>query len=325
MVDSFVLLAPILLLAVVSLLRFVGCSFHPSAATPAAAPTFDPPPGEYSATQSVTLSDAAPNATILFTTDSSTPTNPPTGTTQTFTGPITVSSSEMIIALATAPGYTDSPLASGLYVIDQPIVLQQLAENNETVNSVTVTTAPFANAVTNQNLIVVWLWYNSVAQTVASVTDTGGNAYQRAVGPTAGVGTVAGFQQEIWYAKSINGGANFTVTATFTAAGNFEKSISAHEYAGASLTAPIDVVSAAAVAGNPNVSSGVVPTSAAILIFGAAIFSGRGAAGPGFTQESALRNNVTEDKPFVAPGTAEAIFMVVNGANDWVAQMVTLK
>jgi len=60
------------------------------------------------------------------------------------------------------------------------------------------------------------------------------------------------------------------------------------------------VTSAAAKAGDPNVTSGAVATTAARLIFGAAIFPGKGAAGTGFTQESALRGNVTEDKQFVA-------------------------
>jgi hypothetical protein len=325
MIDSFVLLAPFLLLAVVFLLRFIGCGFHPSAAQPASAPTFDPPPGEYTGAQSVTLSDATANATIYYTTDSSTPTTTPSGTTQTYTGPITVSQSEMITAIATSPISVDSPLAFGLYMIDQPIVFQQLAEKNETTNSLTVTTAPFANAVASQNLIVVWLWYKSLAQTVATVTDSGGNAYQRAIGPSAGAGTMAGFQQEIWYARGVDGGAAFTVTATFSSQGNFERSISAHEYSGASVTDPIDVVTGTAAAGNVNVASGAVMSNAGRLIFGAALFSARGTSGPGFAQRSALQFNVTEDKPFVAPGVAEANFAIVTGAPDWIAQMVVLK
>ena len=114
---------------------------------------------------------------------------------------------------------------------------QPVAEKNETTAAVTLTTAAFTNAANPHNLIVVWLWYHSLVQTVSIVTDTGGNVYQRAVGPTAGAagGTIAGFQQEIWYAKNINGGTNFTVTATFSPmpAVAFERSINAHEYSGA--------------------------------------------------------------------------------------------
>jgi hypothetical protein len=325
MVDSFVLLTPVLLLAVLAVLRFIGCSFHPGVAEQAAAPTFTPSPGEYTGTQMVSIASATPDATIYFTTDTSTPTDPPTGTTQTFSGPIAVTASETINALATATGFSDSPVATGVYIIDPPIVFQQLAEKNETTNNINVTTAPFANPVTGQNLIVVWLWYASVAQTVASITDTAGNSYQRAVGPAAGAGTVANFQQEIWYAMNVNGGANLTVTATFTAAANFERSISAHEYSGASRTAPVDVVTETAAAGNTNVTSGSIMSNAGRLIFGAALFSARGTAGPGFTQRSALQFNVTEDEPFVAPGFAEAKFAIVTGAPDWIAQMVALK
>ena len=122
-------------------------------------------------------------------------------------------------------------------------------------------------------LSLVWLWYKSLAQTVATVADTGGDAYQRAIGPTAGAGTMAGFQQEIWYARGVNGGAAFTVTATFTSQGNFERSISAHEYSGASVTGPVDVVTTTAATGNVNVASGSVMSNAGKLIFGAALFS----------------------------------------------------
>ena len=39
-----------------------------------ATPTFNPPGGNYSSAQSVTISDATPNATIYYTTDGTTPT-----------------------------------------------------------------------------------------------------------------------------------------------------------------------------------------------------------------------------------------------------------
>jgi hypothetical protein len=41
--------------------------------------------------------------------------------------------------------------------------------------------------------------------------------------------------------------------------------------------------------------------------------------------QSSLRDNVTEDKQFVPPGSAETTFTVVPGEADWVAQMIALQ
>jgi hypothetical protein len=88
----------------------------------AAAPTFAPPPGSYSAAQSVSLSDTTPGASIRYTTNGTTPTTSSTlynpGT------PITVGSSMTIEAIAVANGYSTSPVASGSYVISTSAATQ---------------------------------------------------------------------------------------------------------------------------------------------------------------------------------------------------------
>jgi hypothetical protein len=83
--------------------------------TPATAtPMFAPPPGIYTSTQSVTISDTTTGATIFFTTDGSTPTT----ASPVYTGPITVASSATLHALAAAPGATPSAVASATYTIN---------------------------------------------------------------------------------------------------------------------------------------------------------------------------------------------------------------
>ncbi len=83
----------------------------------AAAPTFSPAAGTYSVTQTVTISDATAGATIHYTLDGSTPTTNST----VYAGPITVSSSETIKAIAAATGYTISGVAIASYTISIPV------------------------------------------------------------------------------------------------------------------------------------------------------------------------------------------------------------
>lgn len=81
---------------------------------PAAAPVLSPAAGSYSGPQTLTISDATPGAAIYYTTNGSTPT---TFSAQ-YTGPITVSSSETVVAAAIALGYSMSVPASAEYIID---------------------------------------------------------------------------------------------------------------------------------------------------------------------------------------------------------------
>ncbi len=82
--------------------------------TAAATPTFSVTPGTYSSAQTVTISDTTPGATIYYTTNGTTPT---TGS-SVYSGAITVSSSETLDAIATASGYTPSPVATAAYTIN---------------------------------------------------------------------------------------------------------------------------------------------------------------------------------------------------------------
>jgi hypothetical protein len=97
-------------------------------------PTFTPVAGTYSAAQVVTFNTKTyPYATFYYTTDGSTPTYPPTGTTKEYPvipqpmsaqsvgnlESITVSASETIKAIAVAPGYSSpSAVSSAAYTIN---------------------------------------------------------------------------------------------------------------------------------------------------------------------------------------------------------------
>ena len=80
----------------------------------AATPTFSPVAGSYVGTQTVTISDATSgNAKIYYTTNGTTPTTSSTK----YSTAITVSSSETIKAIATANGYSTSPVGTAAYTI----------------------------------------------------------------------------------------------------------------------------------------------------------------------------------------------------------------
>jgi hypothetical protein len=79
----------------------------------AVAPTMSPNPYTYTTPQTVTLSDASPGATIYYTTDGSTPTT----SSKQYTGPITVSTTTTLQAIAAGNGYTAGSSAFGIYKI----------------------------------------------------------------------------------------------------------------------------------------------------------------------------------------------------------------
>jgi N-acetylneuraminic acid mutarotase len=96
-----------------------------------ATPTFSVPAGTYSGTQTVSISDATNLASIYVTLDGSTP----TPMSPLYTGPIVVSSSETLKAMATATGYTNSSVASAAYVISAPDFTLKASSGSLTVNA----------------------------------------------------------------------------------------------------------------------------------------------------------------------------------------------
>lgn len=76
------------------------------------APTFSPTPGQYTSSQTVSLSGPA-GATIYYTTNG----KPPNTSSSTYSTPITVSANEAIQAIAVKSGYTNSSVGLGNYLI----------------------------------------------------------------------------------------------------------------------------------------------------------------------------------------------------------------
>ena len=78
-----------------------------------AAPTFSPPAGTFDAAQSVTITSATSGAAIYYTTDGVDPTT----ASSVYSTPLPVSATTTLKAIATAPGHTQSTVASATYTI----------------------------------------------------------------------------------------------------------------------------------------------------------------------------------------------------------------
>jgi Chitobiase/beta-hexosaminidase C-terminal domain len=80
----------------------------------AATPTFAPASGtSFSSTLSVSITDATPSATIYYTTNGSTPTT----SSSVYSGPITISATTTVAAIATASGYAQSAVGTASYTL----------------------------------------------------------------------------------------------------------------------------------------------------------------------------------------------------------------
>jgi hypothetical protein len=79
----------------------------------AAAPTFSPVPGKYTSAQTVTMASKTAGATIYYTTNGSVPTT----SSAKYTGPVTISATTALKAMAVASGMSNSTITAGTYTI----------------------------------------------------------------------------------------------------------------------------------------------------------------------------------------------------------------
>jgi hypothetical protein len=292
----------------------------------AATPTFSPAPGTYPSSQSVTLSDTTSGATIYYTTDGTTPTNPPSGTTHTYTGAISVSATTTIKAIAGAPGFQNSLVATGTYTIGivvAPIALLQHIEKSVDAGT-NVLSQAFPVASASGDLVLVAVKWGNSTVSVATVNDNKGNTYTSAVGPTNWSSNNK--RAQVFYAKNIiGGGAPITITVTLSNNSTSTFHLYQFEYANADIAAPLDVTSAA-IGSATTVSSGAVTTHYSNeMIFGWAIADSVAVnAGTGFTAESTFRGNLVEDMNVSTIGSYAALARGT-GVSNWFIQMASFK
>ncbi|MGB7600166.1 MAG: fibronectin type III domain-containing protein, partial [Candidatus Sulfotelmatobacter sp.] len=183
----------------------------------------------------------------------------------------------------------------------------------------------FTNAQSAGDLNVVAIGWNDSTATVSTVTDTKGNVYTIAVGPT----TISGVEsQSIYYARNIAAalaGAN-TVTVTFSTAAKYPD-IRVLEYSGADQVNPVDVTAAGS-GNSATSSSGVGTTTNPLdLIFGANLVQSLTAGpGSGFTSRllTSPDGDITEDMMVTSAGNYSTV-APLDTASQWIMQMVAFR
>ncbi len=197
----------------------------------APAPTFNPTGGTYSSAQQVTISDSLAGANLYYTLDGSAPTAQST----LYTGPVTISQSSTLSAIAIVTGYTSSSIATAAYTIQAASAVPTISSLSPT--SATVGGAAFTLTVNGTNFdsgsTVKWgstaltTTYVSAtkltAAVPASLIATAGSVVV-SVTTSAGASAYAAFTVNVALpaitslspSSATAGGASFTLTVTGT-------------------------------------------------------------------------------------------------------------
>ncbi len=219
------------------------------------------------------------------------------------------------VASATTPSTSPPPSTISLIQVNS-------ADPQTSLSTIAV---PYTAAQRVGDLNVVVVGWNDSAATGSTVTDTMGNVYLLAVGPTVQGGTAT---QSIYYAKNIvaaGAGAN-SVTVGFNGSAAFPD-IRILEYSGLDASNPLDVTAAAVGNSTASNSGAVTTTNANDLLIGANVVqSGTIGAGAGFTKRIITNpdGDIAEDQVVSAIGSYSAT-APVSPSGQWIMQMVAFK
>ncbi|MBI3800617.1 MAG: hypothetical protein HY268_27020, partial [Deltaproteobacteria bacterium] len=209
------------------------------------------------------------------------------------------------------------PLPYLAYAASPPVFVQKKLIRVTAGGSVSVT---FTKPNTAGNLIVAYVvWDNSGA---VSLTDSRGNTYVSAIGPTQASSDPSSVQ--IFYASNISGGTN-TVTAHFATAITSRGVLYVYEYAGIERTAPLDAAVAASGASSAMDSGVLTTTGMNELLFMGAESNGKAIkfVTHGYRPRSNKYGNRTADQIAATAGAYSA--QATQKGTAWVMQLVAFK
>ena len=202
-------------------------------------------------------------------------------------------------AVLAASAFVPAQAAAPAFVQINSAVPQSTA-----ASSVSVT---FTAAQTAGNLNVVIVGWNDITANVSSLSDSAGNIYIRALGPTLG----SGLSQSIYYAKNILGAAagGNRVTISFSPAAVYPD-VRILEYSGIDPINAVDVT-AAGTGSSTNSNSGAVQTGNAndLLVGANIVFTSTNGPGTGYTNRVITYPNgdLAEDRVVTSTGSYSAV------------------
>jgi Abnormal spindle-like microcephaly-assoc'd, ASPM-SPD-2-Hydin len=194
-------------------------------------------------------------------------------------------------------------------------------QSPQTTVKVTFTAAQTAG---DLNVVVVG-WFNTTP--VGTVTDSSGNTYTLAVGPTTTSSSPWPIWQSIYYAKNIAaaGAGTNSVTVTFSTAAQYPD-IRILEYNGVDPNNPVDITASNSGSSTMSSSGSATTTNATDLLFGAnMVDTNTTGPGSGFTRRllTAYRD-IAEDQMVTIAGSYSAT-APLRSSGPWIMQMVAFR
>jgi hypothetical protein len=191
-------------------------------------------------------------------------------------------------------------------------------------SSATSVTASFPGSQAAGKTNVVAIGWRTPTANVQSVTDSAGNTYMLAVGPTIlpGVGGLA-----IYYASgTVAAGAGNTVTVTFNMS-VASPDVRIAEYAGIDTGDPIDAIAANTGTGTTSSSGTVATVTPSTLLVGAnLVTTSTTGAGAGFTTRAITspNGNILEDR-IVSGASTYSATAPLSASGQWIMQLVAFR
>jgi hypothetical protein len=171
------------------------------------------------------------------------------------------------------------------------------------------------------NTVVVALNYAATPITGIPVSDSAGNSYRNAIGPTTGTGSLNNAVSAIYYSWGVDAGP-IPLAITVNIPGSVDARVL--EYQGVVPGDPLEQASAAVSSTSRLLSSGSVTTTHADqVLVGWAKSPGVVTSGPGFEARNQFMDDLLEDQVVTASGTYSAT--ASSSQSTWIMQLVTFK